>query len=168
MQINLNNTAMEKEEIIKLKIKAKELDEELSIINERIFKETYHFAAKELTGKCFISKSSDEVYALKITWVDTPSYGVKTNICMETVIINYTASHPGAEYYKNVSNTLRFLAGYQEITEEEYNAIKIEAAEKILSSIRENHETAEKTPSELACGAHPETEEVTADLQRNA
>ena len=62
---------MEKEEIIKLEIKAKELDEELSVLNERIFKERYHFAAKELTGKCFISKRSDEVYALKLTWVDT-------------------------------------------------------------------------------------------------
>lgn len=158
---------MEKEEIIKLEIKAKELDEELSVLNERIFKERYHFAAKELTGKCFMSKRSDEVYALKLTWVDTPSYGAKTIVCMETVIINYTASHPGAEYYKNVSGTLRRLAGYQEITEEEYNAIKIEAAEKIVSSIREKHETAEKTPSVLAHGgAHPETEEVTADLSR--
>lgn len=160
---------MEKEEIIKLEIKAKELDEELSVLNERIFKEKYHFAAKELTGKCFISKRPDEVYALKLTWVDTPSYGARTIVRMETVIINYTASNPGAEYYKNVYNTLSFLGGYQEITEEEYNAIKIEAAEKIVSSIRENHETAEKPPIISAYGgAHPKTEEGTADLQRKS
>ena len=159
---------MEKKEIIKLESKAKELDEELSILNERIFKEKYHFAAKELTGRCFMSKNSDEVYALKLTWVDTPSYGASTIVCMETVTINYTASHSCAEYHKNVSDTLRYLANYQEITEVEYNAIKIEAAEKILNSIRENHETAGESPSELVYIEHSETEEITADLQRKS
>lgn len=141
---------MENGKIIELELEVERREEELSVLKERLFREKYHFAAKKLTGRCFMRKNQDEVYAMKIVWVDTPIYGCRTNLYAETVTINYTASHSCAEYHKNTYGTFEFLYGNQEITEEEYNAIKVEAAEKILKSLQEKRGTTEETPNEAA------------------
>lgn len=58
---------------------------------------------------------------------------------VEDIQINHTASHSHAQYYANAYSEYKALADMEEITEDEYNAIKVKAAEKILNSIRENH-----------------------------
>lgn len=149
---------MENGKIIDLELEVERKEEELSVLKERLFREKYHFAGEKLIGKCFMRKDRDEVHAMKIVWVDTPFYGSRTILYAETVTINYTALHSCAEYHKNVLGSLEFLFDDQEITEEEYNAIKVEAAEKILKSLQEKHGTTEETPNEATSVTQSEAE----------
>lgn len=130
---------MEKKQIFKLELEVERKEEELSVLKERLFNEKYWFAKESLVGRCFMRKSSEDIFALKVLCVDTPSYGDRTMMYVEDIDINHTASHSHAQYFANAYSEYQALADMTEITEDEYNAIKVKGAEKILNSIRENH-----------------------------